>query len=86
MTREHDGQNWKFTQKITFKRVQECLQILINQHENFLIIDFLLFIFKFYTYNFISSGKVNIEYLKTIIYKTRNIELQNRNNKNTKIY
>ena len=48
---------------------------LINQKENFLIINHLLFILKFYTYNFRYSSKLNIEYLKTITYKTRNIEL-----------
>ena len=34
------------------------------------------FIFKFYTYNSRSSGKLNIEYLKTIMFKTKNIELE----------
>ena len=37
---------------------------LINQKENVLILDHLLLIFKFF-----SSGKLNIEYLKTIITK-----------------
>ena len=36
----------------------------------------LLFLFKFYIYNSRSSCKLNIEYLKTITYKTRNIELE----------
>ena len=31
---------------------------------------------KFYIYNSRSSNKLNIEYLKTIIYETRNIELE----------
>ena len=48
----------------------------INQKENFLIINHLIFIFKFYIYNSRSSSKLNIEYLKIIIYKTRNIELE----------
>ena len=39
----------------------------INQKENFLIINHLLFIFKFYIYNSRSSSKLNIEYLKAII-------------------
>ena len=42
---------------------------------NFLILDNLLFTFKFLTYNSRSSGKLNIKYFKTIIYKTGNIEL-----------
>ena len=49
---------------------------LINQKGNFLISNHLLFIIYFYTYNSSWSGKVNAEYLKTIIYKTRNIELE----------
>ena len=48
----------------------------MNQKENFLIINHLLFIFKFYIYNSRSSSKLNIQYLKTIIYKTRNIEFE----------
>ena len=32
--------------------------------------------FKFYTYNSRSSGKLNTEYLKNIIYKPRNTELE----------
>ena len=48
----------------------------INQKENFLIINHLLIIFEFDIYNSRSSCKLNIEYLKTIIYKTRNIELE----------
>ena len=32
--------------------------------------------FKFYTYNSRSSGKLNIKYLKTITYQTRNIEIE----------
>ena len=47
---------------------------LINQKEKFLIINHLLSISKLYTYNSRSSGKLNIGYLKTIIYKTKNIE------------
>ena len=39
----------------------------INQKENFLIINHLLFIFKLYIYNSRSSSKLNIEYLKAII-------------------
>ena len=48
----------------------------INQKENFLVINYLLFIFKFHIYNSRSSSKLNIEYSKTVIYKTRNIELE----------
>ena len=48
----------------------------INQKENFLIINHLLFIFKFYKYNSRSSGKLNIQYLKIIIYKTQNTEFE----------
>ena len=55
---------------------QSAIFGFINQKENFLIINHLLFIFKFYIYNSRSSSKLNIEYLKTIIYKTRNIELE----------
>ena len=43
----------------------------INQRGNFLIINHLLFIFKFYIYNSRSSSKLNIECLKTVIYQTR---------------
>ena len=49
---------------------------LINQKENFLIINHLLFIFKVYSYNSRSNGELNIEYLKIIMYKTGNIELE----------
>ena len=55
---------------------QSAIFGFINQKENFLIINHLLFIFKFYIYNSRSSCKLNIEYLKTIIYKTKNIELE----------
>ena len=55
---------------------QSAIFGFINQKENFLIINHLLFIFKFYIYNSRSSSKLNIEYLKIIIYKTRNIELE----------
>ena len=50
--------------------------VLSNKKNNFLIINHLLFIFRFYIYNFWSSSKLNIEYLKTIICKTRSIELE----------
>ena len=53
---------------------QSAIFGFINQKENFLIINHLLFIFKFYIYNSRSSSKLNIEYLKVFIYKTRNIE------------
>ena len=43
----------------------------INKKENFLIISHLLYI-----YNSRCSSKLNSEYLKSIIYKTRNIELE----------
>ena len=43
----------------------------ISQRGNFLIINHLLFIFKFCIYNSRSSSKLNIECLKTIIYQTR---------------
>lgn len=46
---------------------------LINKKDN-LILNLLLFIFKFYTDSSRTSGKTDIEYLKTIIHKTRNIE------------
>ena len=49
---------------------------LINQKENFLIKNLIPFIFKSYTYNSRSSGKLNIKYLKTVMYKTRNTELE----------
>ena len=39
------------------------------------ILNYLLLIFKFYIYNSRPSGKLSIKYLKTIIYKTRNTEL-----------
>ena len=55
---------------------QNAIFGLINQRENFSITNHLLFIFKFYTYNSRSSGKLNIEYLKSIVYKTRKIELE----------
>ena len=55
---------------------QSAIFGFINKKENFLIINHLLFIFKFYTYNSRSSSKLIIEYLKTIIYKTRNTELE----------
>ena len=56
---------------------QSAIFGLINQKENFLIINHLLFIFKFHTYNNSRScRKLNIEYLKTTIYKTWNIELK----------
>ena len=55
---------------------QSAIFGFINQKENFLIINHLLFILKFYIYNSRSSCNVNIEYLKTIIYKTRKIELE----------
>ena len=55
---------------------QSAIFGFINQNKNLLIVNILLFIFKFYTYNSRSSGKLNIEYSKTIIYKTRNIELK----------
>ena len=54
---------------------QSAIFGFINQKENFLIINHLLFIFKFCIYNSRSSSRLNIEYLKTIIYRTRNIEL-----------
>ena len=49
---------------------------LNNQKENYLIINNLLFVFEFYTFNFKFSGKFNIEYSKPIICKTRNAELK----------
>ena len=55
---------------------QSAIFGFINQKENFLIINHLLFIFKFYIYNSRSSRKLNIEYLEIIIYKTRSIELE----------
>ena len=55
---------------------QSAIFGLINQKENFLIINFLLLIFKLHTYNSRSSYKLNIEHLKIIICKTRNIELE----------
>ena len=55
---------------------QSAIFGFINQKENFLIINHLLFIFKFYIYSSRSSSKLNIEYLKTIIYRTRSIELE----------
>ena len=63
---------------ISLVTLQSAIFGLINQKENVLILNHLLFIFKFYTYNSRSSGIVNIEYLKTIIYKTRNIKLEVR--------
>ena len=48
---------------------QSAIFGFISQKENFLIINHLLFIFKFYIYNSRSSSKLSIEYLKTIIYK-----------------
>ena len=39
--------------------------------------------FKFYTYSCRSSGKVNVEYLKTDIYKTKNTELEVNKTKHT---
>ena len=55
---------------------QNAIFGFINQKENFLIINHLLFIFKFYIYNSRSSRKLNIEFLEIIIYKTRSIELE----------
>ena len=55
---------------------QSAIFGFINQKENLLIINHLYFIFKFYICNSRSSGKLSIEYLKTIIYKTRSIELE----------
>ena len=55
---------------------QSTIVGLINQKENFLIINHLLFIFKVYSYNSRSNGELNIEYLKIIMYKTGNIELE----------
>ena len=48
---------------------------LVNQKENFLIINDLLFIFTFYTSNSRLCGKLDIEYLKAIIYKTKNTDI-----------
>ena len=48
----------------------------IFEKKTFLSINHLLFMCKFYIYNSRSSNKLNIEYLKTIIYETRNIELE----------
>ena len=42
------------------------LPALINQKENFLILNHLPFIFRFYTYNSRSSGKLNIEFQKLL--------------------
>ena len=55
---------------------QRAIFGFIIEKENFLIINHLLFIVKLYIYNSRSSCKLNIEYLKAIIYETRNIELQ----------
>ena len=55
---------------------QSAIFGFINQNENFLIINHLVFNFKFYIYNSRSSWKLNIGYLKTIIYKTRKTELE----------
>ena len=54
---------------------QSAIFGFINQKENFLIINHLLFIFRFYIYNSRSNSKLNIPMFKTIICKTRNIEL-----------
>ena len=61
---------------IPLSTTQSAISGFINQKENVLIINHLLFIFKFYIYNSRSSSKLNIEFLKTIIYKTRKIELE----------
>ena len=55
---------------------QSAIFGFINKKENFLIINHLPLIFKFYTYNSKSSCKLNIKHLKIIIYKARNIELE----------
>ena len=55
---------------------QNAIFGFINQKENFIIINHLLFIFKFYIYNSRFSSKLDIECLKTIIYKTISIELE----------
>ena len=55
---------------------QSTIVGLINQKENFLIINHLLFIFKVYSYNSRFNNKLNIKYLKIIMYKTGNIELE----------
>ena len=47
---------------------QSAILGLISQKETFLVLNHLLFLFKFYTYNSRSSGLLNIEYLKTILY------------------
>ena len=54
---------------------QSAIFSLINQQGNFLILNHLLLTFKFHTYNSRSSDKLNIKFLKTVIYKTRDIEL-----------
>ena len=69
--------NW-FEIVLLSKQCQDfCCHFRFDQPKRkFLIINHLFFIFKFYTYNSRSSGKLNIEYLKTIICKTENIEFR----------
>ena len=55
---------------------QSAIFGLIGQKEIILIINHLIFTFKSYTYNSRSSSKLNTEYLKTILDKTGNIELE----------
>ena len=50
--------------------------LALSTKKKFLIINHLFLIFKFYTYNSRSSCKLNIEHLRTLIYKARNIELE----------
>ena len=47
---------------------QSAIASLIIQNEFFLIINHILFIFKFYSYNFRFVGKLDIKYLKTLLY------------------
>ena len=58
---------------------QSAIFGFINRKENFLILNYLFFIFN---YNSRSSAKLNIEYLKTIIYKTFEVKRQEEENNN----
>ena len=70
----------RLLKKLCYCKGADVTQIAIfgsfNYKENFSIINHLLLIFKFYTYNCRSTCKLNIEQLKIIIYKTTNIELE----------
>ena len=51
-----------------------CSNKLSNLSENSLLLNHLLYIFKYYVYNAREDGNLSIELLETNIYKTKNFE------------